>query len=188
MRFFLFLFVKFLAALNERSYEIQILCICTFQPTKGRITAAGEDVRTFDKREWARVVSLVNQVHSSLWSIWIIACFLNNYNYLKSKIAGASFIFSVCWWKYSLWSSWWDCSQRGCDKGSQSSQCSWIYHFTSTGIINGSFPSYFDFIYFFADHVLILLGLWYFSRWTWELAEWWTETGISVAYLGFLVN
>ncbi|XP_020096591.1 ABC transporter B family member 28 isoform X2 [Ananas comosus] len=32
-----------------------------YEPTRGRITVAGEDVRTFDKREWARVVSLVNQ-------------------------------------------------------------------------------------------------------------------------------
>lgn len=32
------------------------------QPTRGRITVAGEDIRTFDRREWARVVSLVNQV------------------------------------------------------------------------------------------------------------------------------
>lgn len=32
-----------------------------YEPTKGRITVAGEDVRTFDKTEWARVVSLVNQ-------------------------------------------------------------------------------------------------------------------------------
>ncbi|XP_049348649.1 ABC transporter B family member 28 isoform X3 [Solanum verrucosum] len=30
-------------------------------PTRGRITVAGEDLRTFDKSEWARVVSLVNQ-------------------------------------------------------------------------------------------------------------------------------
>ncbi|XP_056158803.1 ABC transporter B family member 28 isoform X2 [Syzygium oleosum] len=30
-------------------------------PTKGRITVAGEDVRTFDKREWAQAVSIVNQ-------------------------------------------------------------------------------------------------------------------------------
>ena len=34
------------------------------QPTRGRITVAGEDVRTFDKSEWARVVSIVNQVSS----------------------------------------------------------------------------------------------------------------------------
>lgn len=34
------------------------------QPTKGRITVAGEDLRTFDKSEWARAVSLVNQVYS----------------------------------------------------------------------------------------------------------------------------
>ncbi|KAL3524231.1 hypothetical protein ACH5RR_017065 [Cinchona calisaya] len=32
-----------------------------YEPTRGRITVAGEDLRTFDKREWARVVSLVNQ-------------------------------------------------------------------------------------------------------------------------------
>ncbi|PSS33120.1 ABC transporter B family member 28 like [Actinidia chinensis var. chinensis] len=32
-----------------------------YEPTGGRITVAGEDVRTFDKSEWARVVSIVNQ-------------------------------------------------------------------------------------------------------------------------------
>ncbi|KAJ4736079.1 hypothetical protein LUZ62_010634 [Rhynchospora pubera] len=32
-----------------------------YEPTRGRITVAGEDIRTFDKREWARAVSLVNQ-------------------------------------------------------------------------------------------------------------------------------
>lgn len=32
-----------------------------YEPTRGCITIAGEDVRTFDKREWAKVVSLVNQ-------------------------------------------------------------------------------------------------------------------------------
>ncbi|KAK1262729.1 ABC transporter B family member 28 [Acorus gramineus] len=32
-----------------------------YEPTRGCITVAGEDVRTFDKREWARVVSVVNQ-------------------------------------------------------------------------------------------------------------------------------
>ncbi|XP_015878081.3 ABC transporter B family member 28 [Ziziphus jujuba] len=32
-----------------------------YEPTQGRITVAGEDVRTFDKSEWARVVSIVNQ-------------------------------------------------------------------------------------------------------------------------------
>ncbi|KAK4734450.1 hypothetical protein R3W88_008711 [Solanum pinnatisectum] len=32
-----------------------------YEPTRGRITVAGEDLRTFDKSEWARVVSLVNQ-------------------------------------------------------------------------------------------------------------------------------
>ncbi|KAM7274304.1 hypothetical protein ACFE04_028968 [Oxalis oulophora] len=32
-----------------------------YEPTKGCITVAGEDIRTFDKSEWARVVSIVNQ-------------------------------------------------------------------------------------------------------------------------------
>ncbi|CAI0547011.1 unnamed protein product [Linum tenue] len=32
-----------------------------YEPTKGRITVAGEDIRTFEKTEWARVVSIVNQ-------------------------------------------------------------------------------------------------------------------------------
>ncbi|XP_004308120.1 PREDICTED: ABC transporter B family member 28-like [Fragaria vesca subsp. vesca] len=32
-----------------------------YEPTTGRITVGGEDVRTFDKSEWARVVSIVNQ-------------------------------------------------------------------------------------------------------------------------------
>jgi len=32
------------------------------QPTQGRITVGGEDVRMFDKSEWAKVVSIVNQV------------------------------------------------------------------------------------------------------------------------------
>ncbi|KAL2558577.1 ABC transporter B family member 28 [Forsythia ovata] len=32
-----------------------------YEPTRGRITVAGEDLRTFDKSEWVRVVSIVNQ-------------------------------------------------------------------------------------------------------------------------------
>ncbi|TXG70843.1 hypothetical protein EZV62_005778 [Acer yangbiense] len=32
-----------------------------YEPTRGRITVGGEDVRTFDKSEWAHVVSIVNQ-------------------------------------------------------------------------------------------------------------------------------
>ncbi|WJX66439.1 ABC transporter B member 28 [Trifolium repens] len=32
-----------------------------YEPARGRITVGGEDVRTFDKSEWARVVSIVNQ-------------------------------------------------------------------------------------------------------------------------------
>lgn len=32
-----------------------------YEPNRGRITVAGEDVRTFDKSEWARIVSIVSQ-------------------------------------------------------------------------------------------------------------------------------
>ncbi|XP_010693513.2 ABC transporter B family member 28 isoform X2 [Beta vulgaris subsp. vulgaris] len=32
-----------------------------YEPTSGRIAVGGEDVRTFDKSEWARAVSIVNQ-------------------------------------------------------------------------------------------------------------------------------
>ncbi|CAK7337179.1 unnamed protein product [Dovyalis caffra] len=32
-----------------------------YEPTKGRITVSGEDVRSFEKTEWALVVSIVNQ-------------------------------------------------------------------------------------------------------------------------------
>ncbi|XP_058084944.1 ABC transporter B family member 28 isoform X2 [Magnolia sinica] len=32
-----------------------------YEPTRGRISVAGEDIRTFDKSEWAQVVSIVNQ-------------------------------------------------------------------------------------------------------------------------------
>ncbi|XP_068634409.1 ABC transporter B family member 28 [Aristolochia californica] len=32
-----------------------------YEPTRGRITVGGEDVRMFNKREWARLVSIVNQ-------------------------------------------------------------------------------------------------------------------------------
>jgi ATP-binding cassette subfamily B (MDR/TAP) protein 8 len=32
------------------------------QPTRGRITVSGEDVRTFEKTEWVEAVSIVNQV------------------------------------------------------------------------------------------------------------------------------
>ncbi|KAK9665562.1 hypothetical protein RND81_14G119900 [Saponaria officinalis] len=39
--------------LLARFYEIR--------PTTGRITVAGEDLRTFDKTEWAQAVSIVNQ-------------------------------------------------------------------------------------------------------------------------------
>lgn len=32
-----------------------------YEPTNGCITVAGEDIRTFDKREWAQAVAIVNQ-------------------------------------------------------------------------------------------------------------------------------
>ncbi|PIN26575.1 Peptide exporter, ABC superfamily [Handroanthus impetiginosus] len=32
-----------------------------YEPTRGRITVGGEDLQSFDKSEWARVVSVVNQ-------------------------------------------------------------------------------------------------------------------------------
>ncbi|KAG6390164.1 hypothetical protein SASPL_151646 [Salvia splendens] len=32
-----------------------------YEPTRGRITVAGEDLRSFDRSEWARAVSIVNQ-------------------------------------------------------------------------------------------------------------------------------
>nr|CAN61922.1 hypothetical protein VITISV_036650 [Vitis vinifera] len=34
-----------------------------YEPSRGCITVSGEDVRTFDKSEWARVVSIVNQIY-----------------------------------------------------------------------------------------------------------------------------
>ncbi|GJN37284.1 hypothetical protein PR202_gb26218 [Eleusine coracana subsp. coracana] len=37
-----------------------------YEPTQGCITVAGEDIRLFDKREWSRVVSLVNQGYDTL--------------------------------------------------------------------------------------------------------------------------
>ena len=46
------------------------------QPSRGCITVSGEDVRTFDKSEWARVVSIVNQVctYSYISDTCINAC------------------------------------------------------------------------------------------------------------------
>jgi ABC-type multidrug transport system fused ATPase/permease subunit len=37
------------------------MLLCQLQPSDGRITLGGTDVRKFDKTEWARAVSLVNQ-------------------------------------------------------------------------------------------------------------------------------
>lgn len=48
----------------DRISSVHAKLILTLQPTKGRITVGGEDVRIFDKSEWARVVSIVNQVHT----------------------------------------------------------------------------------------------------------------------------
>ncbi|GJN07511.1 hypothetical protein PR202_ga25348 [Eleusine coracana subsp. coracana] len=42
-----------------------------YEPTQGCITVAGEDIRLFDKREWSRVVSLVNQALASLFG-WVV--------------------------------------------------------------------------------------------------------------------
>lgn len=53
---------NFILLLLDGWNPITSLSIQRLQPNKGRITVGGEDVRTFDKSEWARVVSLVNQV------------------------------------------------------------------------------------------------------------------------------
>nr|XP_010933902.1 ABC transporter B family member 28 isoform X1 [Elaeis guineensis] len=45
---------------SGKSTVVQLLARF-YEPTRGCITIAGEDIRTFDKREWAKVVSLVNQ-------------------------------------------------------------------------------------------------------------------------------
>lgn len=45
---------------SGKSTVVQLLARF-YEPTKGRITVAGEDIRAFDKREWARAVSIVNQ-------------------------------------------------------------------------------------------------------------------------------
>lgn len=42
------------------------------QPTDGRITLAGIDVRKFDKSEWARAISIVNQVQSLTFNLHLI--------------------------------------------------------------------------------------------------------------------
>ncbi|KAL1319278.1 hypothetical protein AAHE18_15G266800 [Arachis hypogaea] len=45
-----------------RGLNLKLNCgAVTALPARGCITVAGEDVRTFDKSEWARVVSIVNQ-------------------------------------------------------------------------------------------------------------------------------
>ncbi|KAG6524360.1 hypothetical protein ZIOFF_014268 [Zingiber officinale] len=45
---------------SGKSTVVQLLARF-YEPTRGRITVTGEDIRTFDKREWAQVVSVVNQ-------------------------------------------------------------------------------------------------------------------------------
>lgn len=61
------------------------MCIVyCLQPTRGRITVAGEDVRTFDKSEWARVVSIVNQVSSWIFTHLLKASHTNVSYFMKS--------------------------------------------------------------------------------------------------------
>lgn len=52
-------FISCRGLLRNDVLRSMLLCL---QPTRGRITIGGEDLRTFDKSEWARVVSIVNQV------------------------------------------------------------------------------------------------------------------------------
>jgi ABC-type enterochelin transport system ATPase subunit len=59
---------------GEESIDVSLL-----QPTRGRITVAGEDLRTFDKSEWARVVSIVNQVSSWISTHLLQACHTQMY-------------------------------------------------------------------------------------------------------------
>lgn len=59
---------------GEESIYVSLL-----QPTRGRITVAEEDLRTFDKSEWARVVSIVNQVYSWISIHLLQACHAQMY-------------------------------------------------------------------------------------------------------------
>lgn len=45
---------------SGKSTVVQLLARF-YEPTRGRITVSGEDVRTFEKTEWVEVVSIVNQ-------------------------------------------------------------------------------------------------------------------------------
>lgn len=63
-----------------------------YEPTRGRITVAGEDVRTFDKTEWARVVAIVNQ-EPVLFSVSVgenIAYGLPDENVSKDEVVKAA--------------------------------------------------------------------------------------------------
>ncbi|PON69918.1 ATP-binding cassette containing protein [Parasponia andersonii] len=63
-----------------------------YEPTQGRITVAGEDIRTFDKSEWACVVSIVNQ-DPVLFSVSVgenIAYGLPNDNVSKNDVIKAA--------------------------------------------------------------------------------------------------
>ncbi|KZV41051.1 Non-intrinsic ABC protein 8 isoform 1 [Dorcoceras hygrometricum] len=69
-----------------------------YEPTKGRITVGGEDLRSFDKSEWARVVSIVNQVSLYICSDYILFKFLLGTtlrNALVNKLAQEPVLFSV---------------------------------------------------------------------------------------------
>lgn len=81
-------FVKF--------YKCHIL---TLQPTRGRITVGGEDVRTFDKSEWARVVSIVNQV-----SLWIFSLLIESLSlvFVLPCLIQALFVLRTYFWTYTL--------------------------------------------------------------------------------------
>ncbi|PWA66185.1 non-intrinsic ABC protein 8 [Artemisia annua] len=85
-----------------------------YEPTQGRITVAGEDLRTFDKSEWARVVSIVNQ-EPVLFSVSVgenIAYGLPDENVSRDDVIAAAkaanahdFIISlpeVCPFKYTV--------------------------------------------------------------------------------------
>lgn len=63
-----------------------------YEPTRGRITLAGEDVQKFDKSEWARAVSIVNQ-EPVLFAMSVaenIAYGLPNENVAKDDIIAAA--------------------------------------------------------------------------------------------------
>ncbi|KAG6528189.1 hypothetical protein ZIOFF_010339 [Zingiber officinale] len=76
---------------SGKSTVVQLLARF-YEPTRGRITVTGEDIRTFDKREWAQVVSVVNQ-EPVLFSVSIgenIAYGLPDENVSKEDVINAA--------------------------------------------------------------------------------------------------